>query len=192
MSQAKYLISTFICILAIVACTGEEAALTPTQQVYDVVMNERLQNARTEVIVLKRTESSYLHDEHDDELRSYIEREVPIPDALLSKLFESANTSTAIDWKPVMINAIFVDKTDISSESDWRSPKFAEDFRAAFPEQEEFFALSNVALSADQTEAALVLSHYCPAMCGSGEFLIYLKKIGMEWKIEGGTPFWVT
>ena len=173
-------------------CTAEDAGPTPIQQVYEVVMNERIRGALTEVIVLSHTEAQYLREGNKDELRSYIQQEVDAPDALLDQLFESAESSTEIDWSPVMINAKFVDKVEISSDSDWRSRQFAEDFRAAFPEHREFYALSDVALSDDQSEAALVLSYYCPAMCGGGEFLLYLKKTGMEWNVEGGALFWIT
>ncbi len=173
-------------------CSRGDVGLTPSQQVYEVVMNERMQDALTEVIVLSHTEAQYLREGSKDELWSYIQREVNMPDALLDRLFESAETSVELEWSPVMINAKFVDKAEISSESNWRSRKFAEDFRAAFPEHQEFYALSDVALSDDQLEAALVLSYYCPAMCGSGEFLLYFKKTGMEWNIEGFTVFWIT
>ncbi|MDJ0710172.1 MAG: hypothetical protein QNJ14_07285 [Woeseiaceae bacterium] len=173
-------------------CSSEDVGLTPTQQVYEVVMNERMPDALTEVIVLSRTEAQYLREGNKDELRSYIQREVNVPDALLDRLFESAETSVALDWSPVMINAKFVDKAEISSDSNWSSRQFGQDFRAAFPEHQEFYALSDVALSDDQSEAAVVLSHYCPVMCGSGEYLLYLKKTGIEWNVEGGTFFWIT
>lgn len=190
----KCLVSGIILSLLLVGagCGDEGIGLTPTQQIYEVVMNERIQDALTEVVVLSHTEAQYLREGNKDELRSYIQKEVKVPSDLLDRLFESAETSVELDWSPVMINAKFVDKAEISSDSNWHSRKFGEDFRAAYPDRQEFYALSDVALSDDQTEAALVLSYYCPAMCGSGEFLIYLKKTGMEWKTEGGTFFWIT
>lgn len=182
-----------ICII-FAGCSDPPAGLTPEQQVYEVVMNDRLQDALTEVILLSRTEAQYLQDKDNEpvQLRAYIHSQIEVPDELLERLFEANRTNRRLDWQPIMINAKFVDKAQISAETDWRTRQFAKDFYAEFPEHHEFYALSKVAFNDERTEAALVLSYFCPALCGGGEFLIYLEKIGMQWIIKDGMFFRIT
>ena len=188
-------------IFAIVLCAnavlsgcgdGGSGGLTPTQQIYEVVMNDRMQDALTEVMILDHTEAQYLRGKSSESIRTYIQGQVPIADKMLDQLFESSEDSVELDWAPVMINAKFINKADISTESNWTSVKFREDFWAAYSRNDQFYALSEVAFNDDQTEAAVVLSYFCPVLCGGGEFLLYLEKTGMEWQTTGGLFFWIT
>jgi len=178
----------------VVACVDPRAGLTPEQQVYEVVMNDRLQDALTEVILLSHTEAQYLNDEdnNSERIRAYVHSQIDVPDGLLDRLFVATRTDDRLDWQPVMINARFIDKCQVSIEKDWRTRQFAEDFMARFPEHERFYALSKVAFDDNGTKAAVILSYFCPALCGSGEFLIYLEKSGMQWTIEDRLFFWTT
>lgn len=185
--------AAILALALVVGCSDDRhGGLTPTQQVYEVVFNARAQDALTEVLILSHTEAQYLRGKDSADLRSYIQREVPISDDMLDQLFESSEQSVELDWQPVMINATFIRKADISTEEDWTSRKFAEDFRAAYSRDEQFYAVSDVVFNDDYTKAALVLSYFCPELCGGGEFLLYLERTGMEWKTTAGTFFWIT
>ena len=185
-------IALVLVLATFLGCEGRAVGITSTHQIYEVVMNERMQDALTEVIVLRHTEAKALVDSDEDDLRSHIEREANVPDEIVDQLFKSAERSVELGWQPAMINASFVGKDEISSDSDWRSPRFAEDFLTKYPEHRQFYALSEVAFNEDRTKAAVVLSYFCPAMCGGGESLYDLEKVGMEWQIAGGVVFWIT
>ncbi len=183
-------------LLMIAACDGDPVGLTPAQQVYEVVMNERLQDPLREVILLDETQAPYLVDKDVESVQTVARLSGDVPDALMQSLIASAQTHRPLDWQPVMVNARLVSRDQIGSVESvgdpWRSREFWENFRSRFPEHSEFYALSSVAFNDDYSEAALVVSYYCSAMCGSGEFLVYLEKDGMAWKRIGSSFFWTT
>ena len=179
-------------LLIVTACGGDHVGLTSTQQVYEVVMNGRLQDPLREIVILGDTEAQAIVGRKVDDLSFHIETAGNVPKELVADLILSASESEPLDWQPVMVNAKFVRKADISGNPNWRSREFAESFLAKYPDHQEFYALSDVAVSQDERKAVLLVSYFCPVMCGSGEFLVYLEKSGMQWSIVGSSAFWIT
>ena len=179
-------------LVFITGCGSADGGLTPTQQVYEVIMNERMQDPLREVIILSETEGQLLADANIEGLAYHIELAGGVPDNLVVLLIASANESKALNWQPVMVNAKFVKKDDISSHLNWGSMEFWESFFGKFPDQNEFYGLSDVAFNYDYSEAALLVSYFCPVMCGGGQFLVYLEKSDMQWNIVGSSAFFIT
>ena len=104
MLSKKRIIAIALCAFVVAAGCGEggRGGLTPTQQVYEVVMNDRMQDALTAVMILSHTEAQYLRDKDSDDVRSYIQGEVPVSDEILDQLFESSENSVDLDWQPVI------------------------------------------------------------------------------------------
>ncbi len=159
-------------------------------------MNQRLQDPLREVIFLDKTQAPALIDEDVESVSNIARLAGGVPDALMRGLIESARSARPLDWRPIMVNARFVTEKELGggyrSGQGTHRIEFWEEFRSSFPQHTEFYALSSVVFNDDYSEAALVMSYYCPAMCGSGEFLLYLEKHGMTWKTVGGTFFWTT
>lgn len=174
------------------SCGGNDVGLTPAQQVYEVVIYERIQDPTREVIVLRDTESQALVGRTINDLAFHIGVAGDPPAQLIERLIVAAGQSKPLNWHPVLINAKFVSKADISNHPSWSSREFSESFLAKYPDHSEFYALSDVAVAENGREAVLLVSYFCPAMCGSGEFLVYLQKSGLEWNIVGSSVFWTT
>ena len=146
-NEQSILGETIFALVFITGCGSADVGLTPTQQVYEVIMNKRMQDPLREVIILSETEGQLLADANIEGLAYHL---------------------------------------------NWGSMEFWESFFGKFPDQNEFYGLSDVAFNDDYSEAALLVSYFCPVMCGGGQFLVYLEKSDMQWNIVGSSAFFIT
>ena len=119
-----------------------------------------MQDPLREVIVLSDTEAQALVGNGIEDLSYHIETAGNAPAELVERLIASAGESKPLNWQPVMINAKFVRRADISSHASWHSREFAESFLAKYPDQSEFYGLSEVAVSQNGREAVLLVSYF--------------------------------
>jgi len=90
-NEQSILGETIFALVFITGCGSADVGLTPTQQVYEVIMNERMQDPLREVIILSETEGQLLADANIEGLAYHIELAGGVPDNLVELLIASAN-----------------------------------------------------------------------------------------------------
>ena len=93
---------------------------------------------------------------------------------LINDLIEINNTESVINWKPILVSALF--------------DSFEQNFQTK--SGVAYYQVSKVAFSRDSTKALVNFTYKC-VLCGSSS-LIYLELIDNRWVIKGARLLWVS
>ena len=163
-----------IALLLLSACSNESKILTLEEQVYEFIFNEMMQDAATQIYISNRFEYGIISSETQESLNQTYEQLANFPQTLMADLLSKTNSSEALSWEPLMVNAKLID-----SQSDQRESNY-------------YHYVSDVSLNAETMEAVLLIGFSCPALCGAHDTLLFVKKFGLEWKIMAGVRLWVS
>jgi hypothetical protein len=123
-----------------------------------------------------------------------------LPEGLLEKFYQVNQKSELLSWKPIMVNVEYLPQE--------YAGKLSEDpqgYDCLVPLEEgsvgisqkgqayrPYYSISKVAFTDDNEFALVKLGYHCAPMSGAGEWLICLRKVGLEWKLVWSLNFWIS
>lgn len=165
----------------------EVVGLTPTQQVYEFVFNEVMQDAVSEILISNRlatpAEIGEVVTITDAKLDS------SIPSEEFHKLLKLRRDETQIDWSPIMITARFI---ELPSQKIEEGIDFWKEFAALYGEGRVYYVVSDVVFDYERSTTLFLFGYRCAVLCGGHDSLVYLKKVGSEWRVVATQMLWVS
>jgi len=172
------------------------------EQVYESVFHHVIKDVNKKVYIASNTDSTWFVREKIEEVKKYISRikEAELPVELLEPLYRTNQTSNKITWSPIIINAEFLPEEYASNLKENKSGynclvetgKGNVGIRTKSKEYRSYYTISKVIFSKNKDQALLKVGKHCAPMSGAGEWLVALRKVGMEWKISGSLMFWIS
>ena len=187
-------ICIIIATVTLCSCSkhGNGDTLRLNQQVYEFVFNEIMNDATKKILIEKHYNNKYLSDKSINELVNGYKELQSFPPSLLKEIIEHSSQGEEIDWKPILINATFIDKQHDYKSDEKDSYVFWKSFRDKHPQIGGYYSISKVAVNTRSLEAVVLFSYSCAVLCGAHDSLLFLKKEGAQWRIISGIRLWVS
>ena len=176
-------ISIILLVIALFSC-GDGQRLSLEHQVYEALFNEIMNDATKVVLIGETTELNYGSFVTPE---SFLEKYPEFIDirALVFALSKTKNIRSKIDWKPIMINGVFVRLPDGSASHEFQL-LLQKNYGTG-----SYYKVSGVQVDPVTKDALVGISNNCGPLCGFGA-IVHLRKVGTSWRIVKQAPLWIS
>jgi hypothetical protein len=143
-------------------CDSGGKVLSPDEQVYEFAINEIVQDAAKEIYIFNNYNYGIISTESTESLMGIYSQLETFPSLLLSELLENSKVPGTIRWRPIMVNATFID-----AELEQPLPN-------------SYHYITRVALDHTSMEAVVLFGYACPALCGAHETIFTRSQMGNQ------------
>ncbi|MEM7362807.1 MAG: hypothetical protein AAF525_02180 [Pseudomonadota bacterium] len=155
-------------------------------QVYEFIFNHYIQDAVTPILIARSSDATILSRFTLEEILERLHPGSVTDPAMLSELIDTQHRSISLDWRPIMVNASYLDTSKLPRDG----RGFWEHFHRQHPEHSGYYVVSEVVLKGN--EAVVVIGYRCAALCGAHDAVFHVSKNGKSWRIEAGVRLWVS
>lgn len=161
-------------------CEGKTSSVISKENaVYETTFAYFIKDATEKINISSNTKVNWRFEDKPKaerlvEFDTVNEEKFMVSTELLNDLIEINNTESAINWRPILVSALFG-----SFEHNYQTKSGV-----------DYYQVSKVAFSKDSTKALVNFTYKC-VLCGSSS-LIYLELIDNRWVIKGARLLWVS